>query len=156
MEVEESPIVVECEDDVLRLERVLMKCMGCQGSACAFLESVPYRQVRMELLLRLRTGSSAVRPRVKVVVNASFVMDVTDAREVAVAPLGFRVGLLCMMLCMSRCAFYFGMGSRSPSRYARTRRASGGGRRSVFVCEVVGGVTRREYIYTPQRGARAR
>ena len=66
MEVEESPIVVECEDDVLRLERVLMKCMGCQGSACAFLESVPYRQVRMELLLRLRTGSSAVRPRVKV------------------------------------------------------------------------------------------
>jgi hypothetical protein len=105
MEVEESPIVVECEDDVLRLERVLMKCMGCQGSACAFLESVPYRQVRMELLVRLRTGSSAARPRVKVptegylifvcvlpddanqkqvVVNGSFVMDVTDAREVRI------------------------------------------------------------------------
>ena len=44
---------IQSEDDVLRLESTIRTILQCEGTVCAFLESLPYRLIRRSLLQRL-------------------------------------------------------------------------------------------------------
>ena len=48
-----SSIDIENETDILRLEDMIRRALQCQGTVCAFLESLPYRIIRRSLLQRL-------------------------------------------------------------------------------------------------------
>ena len=44
---------IECASDIMRLEDTIRRLLECEAGQCAFLQSAPYKQLHIALLLRL-------------------------------------------------------------------------------------------------------
>jgi hypothetical protein len=74
-------IVIESENDLLKLESAIRQNLQCEGATCAFLESVPYVQIRIGILRRIHGGSpDANTHTVRIFPHPSFMITVTDFR----------------------------------------------------------------------------
>ena len=71
-------VVIDSTEDIQKLEDTIRSCMQCHGASCTFLESVPYRNIRMDMLRRLNTGIECIGVQ-HVYPQATIVLRLQDA-----------------------------------------------------------------------------
>jgi hypothetical protein len=79
----EARFVVEAASDLDTLERAIRRLLRCDGAVCAFLESAPYRMLRVHILRRL--GGADCEGVVRLFPHSTFMVTVTDAHVVEIS-----------------------------------------------------------------------
>ena len=78
----EARFALEAASDLDTLERAIRRLLRCDGAVCAFLESAPYRMLRVQILRRL--GGADCEGVVRLFPHSTFMITVTDAHVVEI------------------------------------------------------------------------